>query len=265
MRTSLSLGRILGFPVDVHFTLLILLAVVLLFGGGVAGVALVALTFASVLAHELGHSVVARRLKVPIAGITLYPFGGVARMSAMPRGPGDEILIAAAGPAVSLALAGIFALPWLLTGLPLFGQLAMVNGILGLFNLLPALPMDGGRIFRAALEGRLGHLGATRLATTVARWIAAAMGVVGLFTSPMLVLVALVVWFMAGAERRMAEADAVTHALDPDLAAMLAALRARTGGGARRVRVHVARPVDPGDDGRPKASRMVVDVDPLRP
>ena len=263
MRTSLSLGRILGFPVDVHFTLLILLAVVLLFGGGVAGVALVALTFASVLAHELGHSVVARRLRVPIAGITLYPFGGVARMSAMPRGPTDEILIAAAGPAVSLALAGGFALPWLVTGLPLFGELATVNAILGLFNLLPALPMDGGRIFRAALEGRMGHLGATRLAATVARWLAAAMGVVGLFTSPMLVLVALVVWFMAGAERRMAEADAVAGALDPDLAAMLAALRARAGGGATRVRVHAARPAPAAADGTP-ASRMVVDVDPLR-
>lgn len=272
MKTSLSLGRILGFPVDVHFTLLLFLAAVFVLGGGTAGVVLLVATFASVLAHELGHSVVARRLGVPILGITLYPFGGMAKMAAPARTPGDEIKIAAAGPAVSLALAGIFGVAWALTGASLFLNLGAVNGILGVFNLLPALPMDGGRIFRAILARRRGPLAATRIAAKVARVLAVGLGVLGVFTNPMLAVIAVLVWWMAGSELRAAEAAAVRArgGAQPELALLLEQLR-RMGFVAEDEDDDARRP--PGDPPsssgfgprRPStASQMVVEVDPAR-
>ena len=182
-RWSIPLGRVLGFPVDVHASLLIFLAALLLFGGdgfGLAGLLLSGLVFASVLVHELGHSVVARSLGVPILGISLFPFGGVAKMAGMPRGPRDEIAIALAGPVVSLSLAGTFlVLAGLLPGgfSTLAGWLARINGMLGLFNLLPALPMDGGRVLRAWLARRQGFVPATLRAVKVSRVLA--WGLVG--------------------------------------------------------------------------------------
>ena len=249
MKSSVSLGRILGFPVEVHFTLLLFLGLVLLMGGGLGGVALMVLVFASVLAHELGHSVVARGLGVPILGITLYPFGGVAKMARLPDDPREEVVIAAAGPVVSLALGGAF---WALGGIlgsGLFVQLAGINAILGLFNLLPALPMDGGRIFRGLLQTRVGALRATRIAVRVARVLAVVMGIVGLFTSPMLVLIALLVWWMAGQEERAARARMRgTMSIDPDVLRLWreAVLRQAQADEMRRR--------------RPRASRMVIDV-----
>lgn len=137
------------------------------------------LFFASVVAHELGHSVVAQATGVPVRDITLFLFGGVATLGREPRRPRDELLIALAGPAVSLALAAGFGALWRLggtVGAPLHalaGWLAMVNLSLALFNLLPGFPLDGGRVFRALVWGLTGDLRrATRIAASLGRIVA---------------------------------------------------------------------------------------------
>ncbi|MDF1563152.1 MAG: M50 family metallopeptidase [Deltaproteobacteria bacterium] len=254
MRSHLSLGRILGFPVDLHFSLLLLLAFILIFGGGLPGLWLTLLVLASVLAHELGHSVMARRLGIGIEGITLYPFGGVARMRSMPEKPRDEVIIAAAGPAVSLLLAGAFFTAFLFVGGELLMNLAAINAVLGIFNLIPALPMDGGRIFRALLAERLGFLRATTIAAKVARVAAVGLALLGLFTNPMLVVIAGVVWWMAGREllaARMAAAGPyrVDPRIDPELLRLLEILQ----------RGQHVRPGPAGPAGA-RASQMVVEV-----
>ncbi len=263
MRSHISLGRILGFPVDLHFTLLLLLGFTLIFGGGFSGVWLTVLVFASVLAHELGHSVVARSLGVGIEGITLYPFGGVARMRSLPERPRDEVLIAGAGPALSLLLATAFAVAFALTASELLLQLAAINAVLGLFNLIPALPMDGGRIFRALLSKRLGFLRATRIAAIVARVAAVGLAIAGLFTSGMLVIIGVVVWWMAGRELRAAEASAEGvqpgAPIDPDLAAMLRLLRQHSEAHAAAARAGASQRSGAAPEGS-RASKMVVDL-----
>lgn len=207
---SLPLGRVLGFPIDAHFSLVVFLGLLLFLGGdsfGLAGLLLASLTLASVVAHELGHSVVARRLGVPILGISLYPFGGMAKMAGMPRGPRDELWIAVAGPAVSLALAGAFGLASQLavgTLQPVFGFLMRINAMLGLFNLIPALPMDGGRVYRAWSATRHGFLGGTLRATRLSRVLAWGMILLGVFSSPWLVVIGGFVLFVGRREELMA-------------------------------------------------------------
>src|SRR3954471_12739833 len=107
MFRSYRLGTLLGFPIRVNASFLALLAVTLLWMGGLQGVAVVLMVMGSVLIHELGHAVVARHLGVPIGGIELHFFGGAAQMMDLPRRPADEIAVAAAGPAVSFALSGL--------------------------------------------------------------------------------------------------------------------------------------------------------------
>lgn len=209
---SIPLGRVLGFPIDVHLSLLLLLGLMLAFGGegfGLAGLILAALTFASVLLHELGHSVVARGLGVPILGISLFPFGGMAKMAGMPRGPRDEMAIAIAGPVVSLLLAAGFAvgaaiLPASAGAAAALGYLAHINVMLGAFNLLPALPMDGGRVYRAWLALRMPFLPATLKAIRLSRWIAWSMMALALFTNLWLALIATFVLFAANREEWLA-------------------------------------------------------------
>lgn len=202
---NIKLGKILGFPIELRASFLILLGFVtlsgLLRGHPLLSLSLLLATFIGVLLHELGHAVVARRLGVPIVGIDLHVFGGAAKMAGMPKSARDEILIAAAGPAVSLVLAGVGWLLFALTGFVGFFYLLWTNLLLGLFNLLPALPMDGGRIFRAALSTRLGHLRATALAVKVAKGVAVGLGVLGLvFANFWLVALAVMLWVMAGQE-----------------------------------------------------------------
>ena len=144
MFTSWRLGRVFGFPVEINLSFLLLLAVVYLAYGGFAGVLVVGLAFGSVLLHELGHALVARRLGVQVSGIELSFFGGAAKMVQMPRSADHEIAIAAAGPAVSLMLAGAgFGLGVALHS-PLLWEIGSVNLVIAGFNLIPALPMDGG-------------------------------------------------------------------------------------------------------------------------
>jgi Zn-dependent protease len=149
------LGSLAGFPVEVNASFLLLLGVIYLWYGGIVGMMLIGLVFGSVLLHELGHALVSRRVGVPIAGIELSFFGGAAKMTAAPRTAGHEIAIAAAGPVVSimLGLAG-FGLSSL-THLWLFHLIGWINLALAIFNLIPALPMDGGRILRALLTRKV--------------------------------------------------------------------------------------------------------------
>jgi Zn-dependent protease len=202
MFRSFRLGTLLGFPIRVNLSFLLMLAVVLLWMGGLPGVAVALMAAGSVLLHELGHALMARRLGVPIAGIELHFFGGAAQMADMPRSPRDEIAVAAAGPAVSFALAGVGHGLAAITGfwpLALFGS---VNLVLGAFNLLPAFPSDGGRILRAWLARRRGLVGATEIAVKVGRVVCLGLGITGLaLGSFQLVLVAFVLWTMGGAER----------------------------------------------------------------
>lgn len=206
VKSSYDLGKILGFPVRVHLTLLLLLGFIGIAGSGLIGVFMTVLAFASVLAHELGHAVIARRLDVPIAGITLFPFGGVAHLAGQPKRPEHEIAIAIAGPVVSLGLGiGLWFLGGV-TGAGWITQLGVFNGIVGLFNLIPALPMDGGRVLRAGLSMRMGHRKATRISTRLARGIAVVMALTAFFTDLWMLLIAGFVWWMAGVEDRNAEA-----------------------------------------------------------
>lgn len=205
MFKSWRLGRVFGFPVEINLSFLLLLAFVLLTWGGLAGVFVVLLSFASVLLHELGHALVARKLGVCVSGIELSFFGGAAKMENIPRRANDEIAIAAAGPAVSLMLGGAGLGLAALTGVSFFALLGWVNLVIAGFNLIPALPMDGGRILRAALSYRMSFVRATEVAVTVARVATVAFVLLGLaYGIWTLVLLAPFLWMMSSAELRMA-------------------------------------------------------------
>lgn len=218
-----SIGRIAGIPVRLHASLLLFLplfawsfvpagtGLVGILWGCVYAVAL----FACIVLHELGHSLVARRQGAVILDILLLPIGGMARISGMSPRPRDEFAVAAAGPAVSLVLggAGWFAAPVLFGINPWLGivadSLGYINLWLGLFNLIPAYPMDGGRIFRALLSPRLGAVRATRIAAIVARVVAVLFAVRAVWpwfhggqVRIFLLLIALFVYQSATAELR---------------------------------------------------------------
>ncbi len=201
---SFKLFRLAGFPVTAHWSLfLAALLIALPYGSLAGGLALAGLLFGSILLHELGHSIVARRRRVPIEGIELHLFGGVAKMTAPPRSPGDEIAIAIAGPLVSLALAAAFLGGAFLLGAEAPGWMTWIGGVnllLGLFNLLPALPMDGGRVFRALLARRKGLVRGTKLAVKVSRGIAAGFVVAGVLWNPWLIALAVLVWVLGSSE-----------------------------------------------------------------
>lgn len=204
-RSSWRLGKLAGFDIEINVTFLILLALVAVLQGIVAGLMLAVFVFGSVVLHELGHALVARHLGVPIAGIELHFFGGVAKMAGAPRSARDEILIAAAGPAVSFALGvASSALGWVV-GSGVIATVGYINLLLGGFNLLPALPMDGGRILRAALSRRYGRLEATLLAVKISHAAAVAIGIAAaVFGMWHLILLAVVLWVMASQEKHMA-------------------------------------------------------------
>jgi Zn-dependent protease len=203
MFPSFRIGAVFGFPIRLNLSFLLLLGFVLLWMGGLAGVAVALLAFGSVLLHELGHALMARHLRVGVSSIDLHFFGGAAQMTDLPRTPGDEIAIAAAGPAVSFALAGLGHGLGFLTGIPLLAWLGTTNLIIGAFNLLPAFPSDGGRILRALLAPKRGLVAATDLAVKIGRGVLVALALIGLFVfqSFQLAIVAAVLWTMGGAER----------------------------------------------------------------
>jgi Zn-dependent protease len=214
---GIQLGRVLGIPVRLHFTFpffLVVIVAVETYGGGwraglhIAGV-LISL-FIFVLLHELGHSVVARRYGIPILDITLLPIGGVARTLGLPKTSGQEIAIALAGPAVNYVLAiplGIAVATLPEGALREFAiPLLFANLMLGTFNLIPAFPMDGGRVLRALLALRKDYLDATRIAVWVGRVVAVIFVVVAVMDRQwiLLALIALFIYNAGGGELRLA-------------------------------------------------------------
>lgn len=254
MFRSFRLGTLSGFPVHVNITFLVLLAVVGLTMGGAAAIAVVLLSFGSVLLHELGHALVARHLGVRIDRIELHFFGGAAQMTDHPRTAGDEIAISAAGPAVSFALAGLSVLLAQVTGLWIFSLLARINLVLGAFNLLPALPMDGGRILRALLSRRMGYARATETAVKITRVAAIGLGVVGLVSLQLyLVLLAGLLWFMGSAEQRAARSGL------GDYPGAFDAYRGERPGPSRGWRAQPPRAAGPGFFVRRDGHRIIIE------
>lgn len=225
MRWSWRIGRIAGIDLYVHVTFLILVGWVAVShylarrsgADALMGVAFILSLFAIVVLHELGHALTARRFGIPTRDITLLPIGGVARLERMPEDPKQELLVALAGPAVNVGLAAIlFVVLSLGAGLSPYGEVVRVGGsfldqmfwinvTLATFNLLPAFPMDGGRVLRALLATRMEHVRATQIAAGIGQAMAVLFGFVGLFTNPFLVFIALFVWLGAAGEASMVQ------------------------------------------------------------
>lgn len=219
MSQGIALFRLGETEVRIHPTFFLLIAVIGIAHGiaggmnaALQGMLLISLIFLCVLLHEFGHVFAARRYGIRTPDVTLWPFGGVASLERMPEKPGQEIAIALAGPAVNvvIALVLIFVLdarfePGQVINVEqvrssLLAQLAAANVALVVFNLIPAFPMDGGRVLRALLAMRMGYRKATERAASIGQGIAVAMGLLGLFGNPMLILVAIFVFLAASAE-----------------------------------------------------------------
>ncbi|MEM1057789.1 MAG: site-2 protease family protein [Verrucomicrobiota bacterium] len=229
MNWSLKLGRLSRIPVYVHWTFAILLVYVwwLYASQGKTGyetflgLALVILIFVCVTLHELGHALAARRYGIETSSITLLPIGGVAQLEKMPKKPSQELVVAVAGPLVNVVIAVLLVpVVWALFGtldptkidytqttaklLPL--QLLYINLLLVIFNLIPAFPMDGGRMLRAFLASRFDYAIATRVAARIGQGVAIFFVLWGLLTGQFLLLfIALFVFLGAEAEARHAE------------------------------------------------------------
>ncbi|MGZ3410986.1 MAG: site-2 protease family protein [Xanthobacteraceae bacterium] len=239
MSWSFNVGRIAGTVVRIHVTFLLFVlwiwgASYLKDGAPAAwdGLFFILALFACVLAHEFGHILTARYFGIATPDVTLLPIGGVARLERIPEKPRQELLIAIAGPTVNIVIALV-----LLTlfggkaGLEqlaavedykfgFVGRLAAVNLFIAIFNLIPAFPMDGGRVLRALLSFRLGYLPATRIAAVIGQGFAFVLGFVGLFYNPMLIFIALFVYFAAGAESQTVALRAISQGV-PVTAAMM--------------------------------------------
>lgn len=239
MSWAWRIATIAGIDIRMHVTFLALLAWIAWISyattgtvaGALDGVVLIVLVFAIVVIHELSHALVARRFGVKTRDITLLPIGGVASLERMPERPRDELLVAVAGPAINMVLAGICALIALALGyalvpetpverVPILVRLLWINLALAGFNLLPAFPMDGGRALRALLAMKIGDRAATRVAAQLGQAMALLFGIVGLFFNPLLVFIAFFLWMGASGEAKLSEAKWMAHGA-PVAAAMV--------------------------------------------
>jgi Zn-dependent protease len=223
MRWSYRVGRIAGIPVQIHVTFLLLVVWIAISRGLLDGrlaaaltaVALLLLIFTCVVLHELGHALAARRFGISTRDITLLPIGGIARLERMPEQPSQEVAVALAGPAVNVVIAAVLWVvsrglnhPFLdaVTHGNLLESLLAVNVLMILFNMIPAFPMDGGRVLRALIAMRLPYERATRIASGIGQFVALVFGAAGLFNgNMMLVLIALFVFIAAGEERTIVQ------------------------------------------------------------
>jgi Zn-dependent protease/predicted transcriptional regulator len=225
MKWSWRIGEFAGIGLYIHatFPLLLVFAALpaLMYGGDItealSSIAFILVLFVCVVLHEYGHALAARRYGIKTQDITLLPIGGVARLERMPDKPWQELVVAAAGPAVNVAIAAVLLVAMFAAGatMPRLGlgwgndsileQLLAVNIVLVLFNLIPAFPMDGGRILRALLATRLEHATATRYAALLGQGIAVLFAIAGFFVNPLLVVTALFIFVGAQAEARMAQ------------------------------------------------------------
>lgn len=225
MKWQWKLARIAGIDVYVHATFLLIIGWVAVshwfeqqsLTYVLSGVAFILALFLFVVMHEYGHALTARRFGIKTRDITLYPIGGVARLEKMPEKPIEELWVALAGPAVNVVLAALLFAYLFFTGTlePLTGmtvtrgsfveRLMMVNISLALFNLVPAFPMDGGRVLRALLGMKLEYTRATQIAASIGQGMALLFGFLGLFSNPMLLFIAFFVWIGAAQEANMVQ------------------------------------------------------------
>jgi Zn-dependent protease/predicted transcriptional regulator len=228
MTWSWRVGRIAGIELYVHPTFILLLAWVAMahylerkrWEDVASGLLFIVTLFGIVVLHELGHALTARRFGIRTRDITLLPIGGVARLERMPEDPKQEFLVALAGPAVNVVLAVILSAILVpvsgmavlanvaVVGGPFLAKLIWVNVALALFNLLPAFPMDGGRVLRALLAMRMNYVKATQIAASIGQAMALLFGFAGLFVNPFLVFIALFVWIGAAQEAAMVQMKA---------------------------------------------------------
>lgn len=221
---SLYLGRYAGIKVYIHWTFLILIVWIFMIqsgtGHGLAGgflaVLLILALFACVVLHEFGHALTAQRFHIDTRDITLYPIGGIASLESLPEKPGQELLVALAGPAVNLVIALVLYVILQGTGnmpstevivkaadiqdLPFLVNLLMANVVLAVFNLIPAFPMDGGRVLRALLAFRMDRIRATRIAASIGQFLAMGFVFLGFFYNFWLVFIGLFIYLGAGGE-----------------------------------------------------------------
>jgi len=228
MRWAWKIGRLAGIDVYMHATFLLLVGFIVIVNWAqshrwdqtLLGVLFTFVIFGCIVLHELGHALTARRYGIRTRDIVLLPIGGVARLERMPDDPNQELLVALAGPAVNVVIAAM-----LLAGLGLAGRLPTwrqietinwagrsflpslisVNVWLVLFNIIPAFPMDGGRVLRALLARRMDYTDATQTAAHIGQGIAFIFGFLGLFYDPFLLFIALFVWMGASGEAGMVQ------------------------------------------------------------
>jgi Zn-dependent protease/CBS domain-containing protein len=221
MSWSVPILRVAGIQLRIHITFLLLigwLAIGYYAEGGSAAaagrVAFILLLFLCVVLHEFGHALAAKSFGINTPDITLLPIGGVARLERMPEDPKQELIIALAGPAVNvvIALGLLIAIDWhraaessVVEASALPAKLLAINVMLLLFNLLPAFPMDGGRVLRALLATRLTYARATQIAASIGQGCAFVFGFIGLLWNPFLLFIALFVYIGASQEAALAQ------------------------------------------------------------
>jgi stage IV sporulation protein FB len=238
MGWSLGIGSIAGTAVRIHITFLLFLVWIFVAGyvsGGAdaawSSLVFIVLLFACVLAHEFGHILTALSFGVATPDVTLLPIGGVARLERIPEKPAEEFLIAIAGPIVNVVIAlGLVAFGADLSTrnlaavessqISMIDRLAAVNLFLAVFNMIPAFPMDGGRVLRALLAVRMGHVRATEAAATIGQAFAFVLGFAGLFFNPMLIFIAIFVYLAAAGEAQLVAVRSMARGV-PVSAAMI--------------------------------------------
>jgi Zn-dependent protease/CBS domain-containing protein len=239
MSWSLTIGRIAGTEVRLHITFILFLAWI--FGANWASsgseqawtsLAFMVLLFACVVAHEFGHVFAARAYGIATPDVTLLPIGGVARLERISEEPREEFVIAIAGPLVNVVIALVLVVFFGAqldlsslttidsTKVAMVDRLAMVNVFLVLFNLIPAFPMDGGRVLRALLATRMGYTRATEVAAVIGQGFAFALGFIGLFSNILLIFIAIFVYLAAASEAQLAAVRAMSRGV-PVGAAMI--------------------------------------------
>ena len=224
MKYSFKVAKLFGIDVYIHITLFLIIAIlsyILLITPQPFGylnanypewIKLILSIFSAtslffaVLLHELAHSLVSKKYGINVKNIVLFIFGGIASIEEIPKEPKKEILISLAGPAASFALA-LTSYAISLIDLPIFSDFFIVfayfNAVLAVFNLIPAFPLDGGRVLRGFLASKMNFVKATRMAAEIGKMIAIFMGILGFFVNPWLILIALFIYMGANEEEKM--------------------------------------------------------------
>jgi Zn-dependent protease len=230
MKSSFKIGRIAGIEVNVHITLFLVLIIFSYalyytpypfgfaklnysqFSRILLSVISAISLFVAVLLHELSHSIVGRKRGVEVKGIVLFIFGGISMLENLPKEPRKEIEIAFAGPLLSIIIGLVFYLVSI-TNISFISEFSRVfatyNLFLAFFNLIPAFPLDGGRIVRGIIASRIGFVRATQIAAEMGKMIAIFLGILGLFTNPWLILIALFIYIGANEEEKMVMIESI--------------------------------------------------------